>query len=82
MFEQLHNGISWHAGDLLFTDAAGIVGDPEEASVGPGGLVLEPSVFIWPGLYVKRWTVTRTTVRYPARGVGVLGEQLLDRHNR
>jgi Bacterial regulatory protein, arsR family/Family of unknown function (DUF5937) len=72
MFEELHTGIRWHAGDLIFTDAAGIEGDPEEATVGPGGLVLEPSVFIWPNLYVKRWTVTRTTVRYPARGVGVL----------
>jgi len=72
MFEQLHTGVSWHSDHLLFTDAAGIQGDPEVAAVGPGGLVLEPSVFIWPDLYIKRWTVTRTTVRYPARGVGVL----------
>jgi biotin operon repressor len=72
MFEQLHTGVSWHTDHLLFTDAAGIQGDPEVAAVGPGGLVLEPSVFIWPDLYIKRWTVTRTTVRYPARGVGVL----------
>jgi DNA-binding transcriptional ArsR family regulator len=34
--------------------------------------VLEPSVFIWPDLYIKRWTVTRTTVRYPVRGAGML----------
>src|SRR6266545_4039118 len=67
MFEQLHTGVSWHSDHLLFTDAAGIQGDPEVAAVGPGGLVLEPSVFIWPDLYIKRWTVTRTTVRYPVR---------------
>ncbi len=72
MFEQLHTGVRWHTDHLLFTDAAGIQGDPEVAAVGPGGLVLEPSVFIWPDLYIKRWTATRTTVRYPARGVGVL----------
>ncbi len=72
MFEQLHTGVRWHTDHLLFTDAAGIQGDPEVAAVGAGGLVLEPSVFIWPDLYIKRWTVTRTTVRYPARGVGVL----------
>src|SRR6266542_3672252 len=57
---------------LADAGAAGIEGDPEVAAVEPGGLVLEPSVFIWPDLYIKRWTVTRTTVRYPARGVGVL----------
>jgi DNA-binding transcriptional ArsR family regulator len=72
MFEQLHTGVRWHSDHLLFTDAAGIEGDPEMAAVGPGGLVLQPSVFIWPDLYVKRWTVTRTTVRYPVRGAGVL----------
>jgi hypothetical protein len=74
MFEELHAGISWRNDHLLLTDADGIHGDPTVASVGPGGLVLEPSVFIWPNLYVKRQTVTRTAVRYPARGIGVLWE--------
>ena len=73
MFEELHTGVRWRGDHLEFSDAAGIEGDPEVAAVGPGGLVLEPSVFIWPDLYIKRWTVTRTTVRYPARGAGVLG---------
>jgi DNA-binding transcriptional ArsR family regulator len=72
MFEQLHSGVRWRADHLLFSDAAGIQNDPQVATVGPGGLVLEPSVFIWPELYIKRQTVTRTTVRYPARGIGVL----------
>ena len=72
MFEELHIGVRWHRDHLEFTDAAGIEGDPEVAAVEPGGLVLEPSVVIWPDLYIKRWTVTRTTVRYPARGAGVL----------
>jgi hypothetical protein len=72
MFEQLHTGVRWHGDHLLFTDAAGVQGDPEVAAVGPGGLVLQPSIFIWPDLYIKRWTVTRTTVRYPVRGAGVL----------
>lgn len=72
MFEHLHTSARWHGDHLLLTDAAGIDGDPQEVTIGSGGLVLEPSVFIWPDLYVKRWTVTRTTIRYPGRGVGVL----------
>jgi hypothetical protein len=72
MFEQLHTGVSWHGDHLLLTDASGIEGDPDVAAVGPGGLVLEPSVFIWPRLYVKRRTATRTTIRYPTRGVELL----------
>ncbi|HZD70036.1 MAG TPA: ArsR family transcriptional regulator [Actinomycetes bacterium] len=72
MFEQLHTGVRWHGDHLEFTDAAGIEGDLQVAAVAPGGLVLEPSVFIWPELYIKRWTTTRTTVRYPARGAGML----------
>jgi Bacterial regulatory protein, arsR family/Family of unknown function (DUF5937) len=76
MFEQLHDGVRWHGDHLLFSSASGIEGDPDVAAVAPGGLVLEPSVFIWPDLYVKRRTVTRTTVRYPARGVGVLWDPL------
>jgi Bacterial regulatory protein, arsR family len=72
MFEQLHSGVQWQGDHVVFGDAAGLEGDPEVVDVAPGGLVLEPSVFIWPDLYVKRWTVTRTTVRYPARGVGAL----------
>jgi hypothetical protein len=78
MFEQLHTGVRWYADHLEFTDAAGIEGDPEVAVVEPGGLVLEPSVFIWPDLYVKRWSVTRTTVRYPVRGAGVLWDPVPD----
>lgn len=72
MFEQLNPGIRWTGDSLLLADAAGIEGDPETAELQPGGLVLEPSVFIWPDLYVKRWTTTRTVIRYPARGVSVL----------
>jgi biotin operon repressor len=76
MFEQLHDGVHWEGDHLLLASAAGLDGDPQVITVAPGGLVLDPSVFIWPDLYVKRWTVTRTTVRYPARGVGVLWDPL------
>lgn len=72
MFEGLHAGIGWHGDHLLFANVAGIPGLPDVATVAPGGLVVEPSAFIWPDVYVKRQTVTRTTVRYPARGVGAL----------
>jgi hypothetical protein len=41
-----------------------------------GGLVLEPSVFTWLDLYVKRWTASRTTISYPVRGVGVLWKRV------
>jgi hypothetical protein len=72
MLEQLHTGIRWRGDSIVLADAAGVEGDPATVEVHPGGLVLEPSVFIWPDLYVKRRTATRTTIRYPARGVGAL----------
>jgi hypothetical protein len=59
---------------LLFGGVVSIDDDPQVAVVRPGGLVLGPSVFIWADLHVKRWTLTRTTVRDPARGVSALWE--------
>jgi DNA-binding transcriptional ArsR family regulator len=32
-------------------------------------------VFIWPELYIKSRTATRTTVRYPVRGIGLLWDE-------
>jgi DNA-binding transcriptional ArsR family regulator len=42
--------------------------------LGPDGLVLIPSVFIWPSASVKPSTSTQTTVRYPARGAAAAWE--------
>ncbi len=43
---------------------------------GPGGgLVLVPSVLIWPYTTVKGYSSSQTTLRYPARGAAAVWEQ-------
>lgn len=46
-----------------------------ELEVGPDGLVLMPSVFIWPDWSVKKMTSTQTTLLYPARGAGCVWDE-------
>jgi DNA-binding transcriptional ArsR family regulator len=73
MFADLHPRLTWHGDHLVLLDkppASG--GRVRTATLGPGGLVLSPSVFIWPELYIKSRTITRTTVRYPVRGIALL----------
>jgi DNA-binding transcriptional ArsR family regulator len=68
---ELHPSITWTADGLMLP-----WGDPShELRVGRGGLVLVPSVFVWPGVLVKMSTTTQTTLRYPARGVGAVWER-------
>jgi DNA-binding transcriptional ArsR family regulator len=73
LFNDLHPGLRWSAGKLLMTDAEqGIDG---QVTLGPDGLVLTPSVFIWPEWSVKKMTSTQTTLLYPARGAATVWEQ-------
>jgi DNA-binding MarR family transcriptional regulator len=74
MFADLHEGLTWHGDYLEVSDPARPAGASRVAVVGPGGLVLVPSVFLWPELWVKRRTITYTAIRYPARGVAALWE--------
>jgi DNA-binding transcriptional ArsR family regulator len=73
MISGLHERINWSDGDLL----VGIepVARPEVTVIpGRGGLVILPSVFVWPYVWTRSHTPTFTTLRYPARGIGALWE--------
>ena len=76
LFRDLHPDLRWSAGKLFLADA-----DPDAdpalgglVTLGPDGVVLMPSVFIWPDWSVKRSTSTQTTLMYPARGSGTVWE--------
>jgi hypothetical protein len=70
LFADLHPDLCWSDGRLT-------LGGPRwraERAVnrGPGGLVLIPVAVGSPYVLIKKRTSTQTTVRYPARGVGML----------
>jgi DNA-binding transcriptional ArsR family regulator len=75
MFAELHSRLAWRADHLVLLDPTPSDGPVRTVTLGPGGLVLSPSVFIWPELYIKSRTTTRTTVRYPVRGIGLLWDE-------
>ena len=72
LFSDLHPGLRWTAGKLFMTDAE--EGLDRQVMLGPDGLVLLPSVFIWPEWSVKKSTSTQTTLLYPARGAATVWE--------
>lgn len=74
MFADLHERLTWHGDYLEILDPARPAGASRVAVPRPGGLVLVPSIFLWPELWVKRRTITHTSIRYPARGVAALWE--------
>lgn len=73
LFSDLHPDFRWTAGRLLLSDAEP---GPADGGVklGPDGIVLVPSVFIWPEWSVKKTTSTQTDLWYPARGAGSVWE--------
>jgi DNA-binding transcriptional ArsR family regulator len=77
LFAGLHPGVRWTAGEITVTrNRCG----PREFAVTPGpvsGLVLLPSVLIWPGTTVKGYSSSQTTLRYPARGTAAVWEHSL-----
>jgi DNA-binding transcriptional ArsR family regulator len=76
MIAGLHERIDWHGNDLLIAAEPGPKTEPEIIVIpGKGGLVIMPSVFVWPYVWTRSRTPTFTTLRYPARGVGALWEQ-------
>jgi biotin operon repressor len=73
MISGLHDRINWADGDLMVGVDAGEL--PEITVIpGRGGLVILPSVFVWPHVWTRSHTPTFTTLRYPARGIGALWE--------
>ncbi len=71
LFSDLHPKVSWSAGTLFLADSEPWEPDGRVA-LGPGGLVLMPSVFIWPDWSVSRATSTQSTLLYPARGAATV----------
>jgi DNA-binding transcriptional ArsR family regulator len=66
----LHPDIRWSGGRLLLSDSE--IEPDSRVTLGPDGLVLVPSLFIWPEWSVKRSTSTQTTLLYPARGAAAV----------
>jgi DNA-binding transcriptional ArsR family regulator len=73
LFGDLHRDLSWSAGVLTMRDAEVGLADGG-IELGPDGLVLVPSVFIWPEWSVSKATSTQTTLLYPARGAATVWE--------
>jgi len=73
LFGDLHPDLSWSAGVLTMRDADAGLADGGVV-LGPDGLVLMPSVFIWPQWSVSKVTSTQTTLLYPARGAVTVWE--------
>jgi hypothetical protein len=68
LFADLHPDLHWHDGRLTLERWR----SDRVVNPAPGGLVLVPVVLGTPYVLIKGNTTTRTTVRYPARGVGAL----------
>ncbi|MER7590845.1 DUF5937 family protein [Micromonospora sp. NPDC127501] len=66
MFPELDPAISWSA-DVLSVDRPNL---DLAYALGGRGLVLVPSLFAWPNVFVKASEPWAPVLRYPARGVG------------
>jgi DNA-binding transcriptional ArsR family regulator len=78
LFGDMHPHLRWSAGTLTITDR-----DTPTSEVwvelGPDGLVVMPSVFVWPHVSMGRATSTQTTLQYPARGAATVWHAIEDR---
>jgi len=68
LFGGLDPRVRWHDDGVTIDDGGG----PRVARVAEGGLVVQPSAFLWPDIWVKPASITHTVIRYPARGIGTL----------
>ncbi len=78
LFADLHGDVVWREGELLVggrrrPTAPG--GAPWTVAAGGHGLVLMPSVFVWPDVLVDHAPRAAASIRYPAAGVGLLWER-------
>jgi DNA-binding transcriptional ArsR family regulator len=75
LFGDMHPDVHWSAGLLSINDGTDQV---FRARLGPGGIVLMPSVFNWPYVSSSLATSTQTILQYPARGVATVWHALSD----
>ena len=68
--EDLHKNVSWRDGGIEIKGPA----PTQPIQLSGEGLVLVPSVFIWPGVGVQYDDAWPRTIIYPARGVSALWE--------
>ncbi|MFW6692304.1 DUF5937 family protein [Streptomyces sp. MAR4 CNX-425] len=75
MFRGIHRDLTWHAhagsGTLTVADRAAASG-PRRRVLDGRGLVLVPSAFAWPRVWLKTSEPWTPVVRYPVRGIGAL----------
>lgn len=72
LFADLDPTVSWSMDGRLTIDKPHV---QATHTLSGQGLVLMPSVFAWPQVYVKASDPWQPVMRYPTRGVGVLWEQ-------
>ncbi|MEU3776141.1 DUF5937 family protein [Streptomyces sp. NPDC032472] len=77
MFADIHPDLAFDqdAGTLVISNRTA---SPSRRSLDGRGLVLVPSAFAWPRLYVKTSEPWVPVIRYPVRGVGALWESPSD----
>jgi DNA-binding transcriptional ArsR family regulator len=83
LFSDLHPNVRWSEDRLLLSDSE--TWEPESearVTLAPEGLVLMPSVFIWPDWSVSRATSTQSTLLYPARGAATVWQADADSASR
>ena len=73
LFSDLHPDLRWSGGTLTLTDTD-TGPSPFKIRLGPGGVVLMPSIFNWPRVSPSRATSTQTILLYPARGAATVWE--------
>jgi DNA-binding transcriptional ArsR family regulator len=70
LFAGLHPDLGWDGERLTLADVAR--GNRDATGIAPGGLVMVPLVLGPPCVLIKLHSTTQTTIRYPARGTGVV----------
>ena len=79
LFSDIHADLTWDStdGTLAIANRHGTIRTSHQPLEGRG-LVLVPSAFAWPRLYVKTAEPWIPVIRYPVRGVGTLWETRTD----
>jgi DNA-binding transcriptional ArsR family regulator len=77
LFGGLHPSVRWAAGEITVSMNRRWPRDHQVRGGPRSGLVLVPSVLIWPGTTVKGFSSSQTTLRYPARGTAAVWEHIL-----
>lgn len=76
LFQDLHPSVSWDSGTLCVAHARY---QADRALDAGSGLVLLPSVFVWPGVFSQSNPPRQPGLVYPPRGIATLWERRLER---